>query len=355
MKKRIIALSTILTLALGCTQPVLADDKESVRIALMTTGFVVPLSYAYEQGYFEELGVDVSVDYFANGPAINEAIASGDIDFGGIGEMPIITGAIRNNSKLVGWVCDDEASIQGYARNDSDLVAAGNGYVAEHSEIYGTPETWAGKSIICAKGTSSHYALLATLDLMGLSESDIEFVNMDGASGAAAYAAGTGDIFFGFDPQWAAFYADTDNYTQISTCEKAGKKLGDVLIASNDFAENHGDTLVKVLQAVVKAQEELASDPELYKEAMYNWQMSYGSSTREITDYSASIKDMYTADQLIALFDDSQGISPVQQSLEEVSQFMVDNEVISAEEKDACFESDPIQPSYLMQAIENLK
>lgn len=358
MKKRIIALSTLLTLALACGSALSVaakGDKESVRIALMTTGFVAPLNYAYEQGYFDELGVDVSVDYFSNGPAINEAIAAGDIDFGGIGEMPIITGAIRNNSKLVGWVCDDEASIQGYARNDSDLVAAGSGYVADHPEIYGTPETWTGKSVLCAKGTSSHYALLATLDLMGLKESDIEFVNMDGASGAAAFGAGTGDIFFGFDPQWAAFYADADQYTQVSTCENAGRKLGDVLIASNDFVENHGETLTKVLQAVVKAQEELAADEAVYQEAMFNWQTSYGTSTKEITDYSAAIKSLYTSEQLIAIFDETNGTSQALESLDTVAQFMVDNEVISEEEKEACLASEPIKASFLMQAIENLK
>ena len=349
----VLVLITLMTLT-SCGNTNTAEN-EKVRIAMMTTGFVVPINYAIEEGYFAELGVDVSVEYFANGPAINEAIAAGDIDFAGIGQMPMITGSITNNNKLVGWVCDDQASIQGYARNDSDLVAAGQGALTEAPELLGTADTWRGKSILCAKGTSSHYALLATLNLFGLEESDIEFVNMDGASGAAAFAAGTGDIFFGFDPQWAAFYLDPDNFTQVSTCENAGRALGDVLVASNDFAANHGDTLTKVLQAVLKAQKAPASDPDLYAQAMYKWQTSYGSCTEELAAYSAEIKDLYTADGLLAIFDESKGDSVVTQSLLDVADFMIANNIITEEDKNTMIANQPVQTSYLFEAIKNLE
>lgn len=329
-------------------------ERETVRLAIMTTGFTVPLNYAVENGYFEELGLDVEVEYFANGPAINEAIASGDIDFGGIGEMPSITGAITNGSKIVGWACDDEASIQCYTRNDSDIVKAGKGHVAEYPEIYGTADTWKGKKVICAKGTSSHYGLLATLAAFGLTEKDIEFINMEGTAGAAAFASGTGDIFFGFDPQWAEFYAKSDEYTQISTCKNAGKSLGNTLVASKDFAENHGDALTKVLQAILKAENDFRNDEKTYYDAMFNWQNTYGSCTEDIATYSASIKEWKSYDEQKAFMDDSNGESQIMTSINEVAQFMVDNEVISQEDKDSLVDIAPVDYSFLYKAIDNL-
>lgn len=363
MKKKIVALFMALTLCVSVFSACSSGSKESgsdknttVRLALMTTGFTVPMYYADTQGYFEELGLDVSIEYFANGPAINEAIASGDIDIAGIGEMPSVTGAITNKSKIVGWMTDDEASIQCYARNDSDIVKAGKGHVADYPEIYGTAETWKGKEVICAKGTSSHYGLLATLEALGLTESDIKLTNMEGTAGAAAFASGTGDIFFGFDPQWAEFYENSDKYTQISTCENAGKGLYNLLVASEDFYNNNGEAITKFIQAVLRAEEEFRADENTYYDAMYDWQNTYGTCTKELAKYSASIKALAALDVQKAKFEVGEdGTSEVEKSLGVVSQFMVDNQVISADDKKVLDENNPIDPKFFYEAIENLQ
>lgn len=363
MKKKIIALMMVLTLSVTMFSACGKDSKKTdegekttVRLALMTTGFTVPIYYADVQGYFEELGLDLSIEYFSNGPAINEAIASGDIDIAGIGEMPSVTGAITNKSKIVKWMTDDEASIQCYARNDSDIVKEGKGHIKDHPEIYGTAETWKGKEVICAKGTSSHYGLLATLEALGLTESDIKLTNMEGTAGAAAFASGTGDIFFGFDPQWAEFYQNSDKYTQISTCENAGKGLYNLLVASEDFYNNHGDAITKFIQAVLKAEEEFRADEDTYYSAMYDWQNSYGSCSEELAKYSASIKELDSMDEQKAKFEAGEdGTSEVSKSLDIVSQFMVDNKVISADDKKVFDESDVVDTKFLYEAIDNLQ
>lgn len=364
MKKKLIALMMTLVLSLSvfsaCSSS--SSDKESgsekttVRLALMTTGFTVPMYYADAQGYFEELGLDVSIEYFANGPAINEAIASGDIDIAGIGEMPSVTGAITNKSKIVGWMTDDEASIQCYARNNSDIVKEGKGHLKNYPEIYGTAETWKGKEVICAKGTSSHYGLLATLEALGLTESDIKLTNMEGTAGAAAFASGTGDVFFGFDPQWAEFYQNSDKYTQISNCENAGKGLYNMLVASEDFYNNHGDAITKFIQAVLKAEEEFRADEDTYYSAMYDWQNTYGSCSEELAKYSASIKELASLEEQKAKFEAGEdGTSEVSNSLDIVSQFMVDNKVISEADKKVFDESDCVDTKFLYEAIDNLQ
>lgn len=330
-------------------------NTDKVNLAIMRTGFTLPLYYATQQGYFEELGLDVDVQYFDNGPQINEAIASGDIDIAGIGQMPSITGAIANKSKVVAWMEDDEYSIQAYARNDSDIVKAGKGNIEGYADIYGTAETWKGKEIICAKGTSSHYGLLATLNALGLSENDIKIINMEGAQGATAFASGTGDIFFGFDPQWSEFYSNSDKYTCVSTCATAGKSLYAMLLASNDFYTNKSEVLVKFLEGLLKAEEELRTDESKYYDEMYNWQSFYGNCTKELAEYSASIKKLRSLDEQKEMFTESDGTSEVLKSYETVIEFMVQNEVIKEADKQTFYDNNSIDASYMFKAIENLK
>lgn len=361
MKKKIIALSLAAALCLPVFTSCSKSGKEGaennkVRMGIMTTGFTVPLHYAEANGYFKELGLDVSVEYFSNGAAINEAIASGDIDIAGMGEMPSITGAITNKSKVVAWMTDDEASIQCYARNDSDIVKTGKGHIKDYPEIYGTPKEWRGKEVICAKGTSSHYGLLATLSALGLTENDIKLTNMEGAAGAAAFAAGTGDIFFGFDPQWAEFYTNSRDYTQISSCINAGRSLYNMLVASADFYANGFDKVEKVIRGILKAEEEFRNDNEKYYSAMYDWQNTYGKCSRELAEYSASIKKLRSPDEQKAMFTAENGKQhEVAKSFDSVADFMVDNGVISKDDKKIFEESNAIDPTHLFKAIENLQ
>lgn len=368
MKKRLVRITALLLAAVlttagltACGNSNSSDSNESsgaggtVNLAIMRTGFTLPLYYAMEQGYFEDAGINVNVQYYDNGPQINEAIASGDVDLGGIGQMPSITGGIANKSKVVAWMEDDEASVQAYARNDSDIVAAGKGNVEDAPEIYGTADTWKGKKVICAKGTSSHYGLLATLSALGLTEDDITIVDMEGSKGATTFASGEGDVFFGFDPQWSEFYSNSDDYTQISTCQAAGQSLYSMLVASNDFCTNQSDVLVKFIEVLLQTEEDFRTDEDKYYEEMYNWQSFYGNCTEELAQYSASIKPLRSTGEQKEMFTETDGTSEVLESYRTVIDFMVKNSVITKEDAQTFYDNNTIDGTYLSEAIDNLQ
>lgn len=358
MKKRVYKSMALLlsgVLLIGCLTACgkSGSDDGKIKLAIMRTGFTLPLYYAVEQGYFEEAGLEIEVQYFDNGPQINEAIAAGDVDIAGIGQMPSITGGIANNSKVVAWMEDDELSIQAYARNDSDIVKAGKGNIAEYSEIYGTAENWKDKNIICAKGTSSHYGLLATLSALGLTENDITISDMEGSKGATTFASGEGDVFFGFDPQWSEFYSNSDKYTQISTCKNAGMSLYCMLIASEAFCEGRSEELVKFIEVLFRTEEELCTDENKYYDEMYKWQSFYGNCTEELAKYSASIKPIRSLEEQKEMFTETDGTSQVLESYETVIDFMVTNNVITEEDKQTFYDNNVIEPTFMFKAIEN--
>lgn len=334
-----------------------SDSKKenSVRQGTMTTGFAVLMHEANVSGEYEEAGLSVSEHYFDNGPAINEGIAAGDIDVATIGAMPAITGNIANGSRVVAILADDEESVQIYARNDSDIVKEGKGKVEKYPNIYGTANQWKGKKVVCAKGTSSHYTLLAVLETMGLSEKDIELINMEGATGASAFEAGTGDIFVGFDPQWAKFYENSDEYTCIAKCSDTDKKLFDVIIATDDFCNNHPDELTNILKAILKQEKKYIDDLDSYKNKMYEWQNEYGECSREFAAYSAKIKPILSVEEQLKRFNNENGISQAEQVMLEIADFMVKNSIIDKKDIEDLIENKLIDSSFIEKAAEGLE
>lgn len=83
--KKMIALLLSLTLMLGlaaCGATGQKDDdtRDVLKVGTMALTMGVPVLYAQEQGYFEEAGLNVSIELFATGAPINEAIAAKQID-----------------------------------------------------------------------------------------------------------------------------------------------------------------------------------------------------------------------------------------------------------------------------------
>ncbi len=331
------------------------SEDTTIHMATMTTGFPLPMHHANKTGVFSDLGLNVEEEFFDNGPTINEAIASGDIDIAGVGGMPSVSGAISNNSKVIAWMEDDESSVQIYARNDSDIVSAGKGKVEKYPNIYGTAENWKGKSVVCAMGTSSHYTLLAVLETMGLTQDDVEIINMEGVSGAAAFLAGTGDLYVGFNPQWSEFYSKPDEYTCVATCADTDKKLNTVLIASEEFCENHPDLIVKFLEGMLQVQNDLYDDATYYYESMYEWQNTFGECSEELAQYTVDLQVMRSLEERRKLFEEENGTCEMQETLLSIADFMIDNNVIEEEDKQKIIEDKFVDSSYLFEAIDNLK
>ena len=170
------------------------DEPITLRVAMMPFGHSVPIYYAMINGMFEEANITVESQYFSGGAAQNEAAAAGEWDVGSNGGMPIITGSLAYGYKVIAYGNDDMAPNAIYARPDSDVVAAGQGQIESAPEMYGDADAWRGKTVLCNSGTSLQYGLDACLALMGLTEADVEVVQMDAANALAAFQAGEGDL-----------------------------------------------------------------------------------------------------------------------------------------------------------------
>ncbi len=378
MKKLLaLALVALLTVSMltGCTTPApatapagdsaaqdapagaeAATSTAPIRCAYLTTAIPVPCFYAEEQGWYNDLGIALDIATFASGPAANESVGSGEIDIATMGGMPAILGGIAYDYKVIGWLEDDDFALQMYARNDSDVVQAGKGNIPGHEEIYGTPETWKGKSIIVTSATSAHYAVCSILSAMGLDESDVNLIDMDGASGAAAFMAGEGDMYAAWDPQYNAFSTDPDNYTRVGTCADSGNSFICVLVATQEYCENNRADIVKFLEGMVRACDVFAKDDQTYYDAMYRWQSTYTDTDEETSTTSAALRKMYDVDGMQAWHEvDANGGSKLATAMYNIADFMIDRGLIEETDKQMLIDNGFIDTSFMLEAVENVR
>lgn len=364
--KKVVAIVLFMVLMLVTTAcssgdaPVTDGDNPNaetvIRNAWLTTAIPVPCFYAEEQGWYEDLGVKLDVAMFASGPAANESLGSGEIDIATLGGMPAILGGIAYNYKVIGWLEDDDFALQVYARNDSDIVAEGSGHIPGHEGIYGSAETWKGKDIIVTSATSAHFAVSSVLATMGLDESDVNLIDMDGPSGAAAFLSGEGDLYAAWDPQYNAFSSDPDNYTRIATCADSGNSFICVLVATEDYCENNREEIVKYLEGMIRACDTFAKDDQVYYDAMHRWMSTYTDVDKETAKTSAAIRKMYDVDGMESWHSvDADGNSKLSETMYKIADFMVNNGLIEATDVETLMDNDFIDTSFMLEAIENVR
>lgn len=181
-------------------------------------------------GGFEKVGINANIESFGNGPVMVEALSSDSWDCGTIGLGGVLSGVITQDMLIIGAAARDCNSLRIFAKNDSDIVSAGE-TLADYPGIYGTAETWKGKEILIPTGSTLHYVLATGLDKFGLSDSDVAMTHMDVPSVNTALRAGKGEI----GALWGSFaYADdiNENFTIVMSADDLDIQLPVVMCAN---------------------------------------------------------------------------------------------------------------------------
>ena len=202
------------------------------------------LSTAHAEHYFEtELAdrpdVRIAYSFFKGaGPAVNEAFANGQLDFAAQGDLPQIIGR-ANGLKT------------------RQLAAAGSHgptylAVTPASDIR-TVKDLKGRKVAIFRGTNNHLAAVKVLAASGLSERDLQGINMDEASANAALATGNIDAAFG---NYGVLLLAAQGLVRIAYTTKGDNPAFErqsTLIADDGFVRAHPDLTQKIVTAVVKA------------------------------------------------------------------------------------------------------
>lgn len=137
-------------------------------------------------GDLEDLPYEVEWKPFTSGPPMLDAISSGAVDVGGVGNTPPLF-AIDQGKRL--------KVVSAYSQGSSgDAIV-----VPRDSDVQDVADLQ-GKKVAVAKGSSANYNLLAQLRDAGLGLDDIEPVYLQPTEGLAAFQGGSVDAWAIWDP-----------------------------------------------------------------------------------------------------------------------------------------------------------
>lgn len=132
-------------------------------------------------GLLDKLPFKVNWSDFTSGPTMVQAMSTGAVDIGGVGDSPPVFAASGGeNIVMVGARTTD---------GDQDAIV-----VPKNSPIHSIDQL-KGKKVAVSVGSSDNYHLLTVLNKNGLTTKDITMVNLQPAPGLAAFSSGSIDAW----------------------------------------------------------------------------------------------------------------------------------------------------------------
>ncbi|MER1986451.1 MAG: aliphatic sulfonate ABC transporter substrate-binding protein [Solibacillus sp.] len=247
MKKWTLALALLLVVAVlqACSSSAETKELETVRLdyAYYSPTSLILKNFGYAEEIFEADGVKVEWTLSQGSNKALEFLTSNSIDFGSAaGAATLIT-----KSK-------DVPLENVYVLSQPEWTA-----LTTIDPSIQSIEDLKGKKVAATYGTDPYIFLLRALDSVGLSEKDIEYINLQHQDGYQALVKGDIDAWAGLDPIMATselesgaklFYRNTDFNTY------------NFLNVRSEFADNYPEAVEKVIQAYEKAREWIIANPE---------------------------------------------------------------------------------------------
>ena len=293
------------------------------------------VALAEHLGYFEEEfgknGPKVQEVFFSGtGPAQNEALAQGDIDFGSYGGVPNVLGLANG--------------IPAHIVMTRRSTGAGNNYfiaVRPDSPIK-TIDDLRGKRITVLKGTNPYQTLVLLLESQGISEKAVNLTNLQGAEALVAFNAGAVDAVFGGlnllilrDQEKVRILADTKHFRLPASASGT--------LVNDKFANGYPDLVVKVVKALVRAS--WWSSEESNREALVKFVSERSLSYQYVKeDYEGSLNERYNP-----LIDESSV-----EAFKAIVQFSFQHRLIRREADEPQIRA-WFAPQYLQTALKELK
>jgi ABC-type nitrate/sulfonate/bicarbonate transport system substrate-binding protein len=277
---------------------------------------------AKQKGWDKQEGLDLELLFFDSGMAIMEALPAKQWVLGSVGGVPMVVGAMRYGAYQFGMADDESITNNVYVRPDSPILKV-KGYNKDYPEVYGSPETVKGKTILVTTVSSVHFAMSTWLKVLGLKDSDIVVKQMDQASAVAAFEKGVGDVAVLWAPY--CYTAEAKGYKKISDPRMCGAALPMVLIGDKEFCDKNPEIVAKFLRVYLRGVNYIkkhGSHPEVvktYQKFMKDW--GGMNMTLEMCKLDIDTHPLWTLEEQLKLFDSSKGVSSVAKWQQLIAEF----------------------------------
>jgi NitT/TauT family transport system substrate-binding protein len=206
-------------------------SSEPLKVTLPTWTGYGPLFLAKEKGFFEENGIEVELSIVEGLAERKQALASGKIDGMATALDVQVSLAAANIPVSVVWILDDSFGGDGIlVKNEINSI-----------------QDLKGKTMAFEVGSTSHMLALTALQQGGLTESDVEVIQMSAGDAGAAFAAGKVDAAVTWEP-WLSKGSEANGKVLLST-----KDLPGIIVDTISFKEDVIKNRPEDIKAFVKA------------------------------------------------------------------------------------------------------
>lgn len=232
-------------------QPVCAQaGVKEIRIGYQKTGvLVIARQQAVLERQFAAKLIAIKWVEFTSGPPLLEAMSTGSVDFGAVGDTPPIFAQAAN------------ADITYVAASP---ITNGQGILVPANSAIRTVSDLRGKRVGFAKGTSAHNVLIAALEKAGVGYGEITPVYLSPPDAGPAFANGSIEAWAIWDPYLAIGEKRQQGRILVNASEVA--KANSFYLANRDFANGN----VQHVRDIIKGLSEAARWAEAHRADVAN-------------------------------------------------------------------------------------
>jgi sulfonate transport system substrate-binding protein len=210
---------------------------KEIRVGYQKTGvLVIARQQAVLEKRFASKQIGIKWIEFTSGPPLLEAMSTGSVDLGAVGDTPPIF-AQAANANIV-YVAGSPIT------NGQGILVPANSNIRTIADLK-------GKRVGFTKGTSAHNVVIATLEKAGLTYEDITPAYLTPPDAGPAFANGSIEAWAIWDPYFAIGEKRQNGRILINAAEVA--KTNSFYLANRDFANAHVRESREVIDGLAEA------------------------------------------------------------------------------------------------------
>ncbi|MFR8169691.1 MAG: ABC transporter substrate-binding protein [Marvinbryantia sp.] len=251
MKKRFAALTMAAAMAMSMAGMAGAADEGaltpvSFRLNYTAAGLHVPFYYALEKGYYEEVGLDVTIGEGTGSGTTAKLVGTGEDDLGLVDSASVASAVAQDIPIKI--VCPVYA-VNGFAA----ITLADSGIAV--------PKDLEDKKVGITTGDAPSNLFAALEAANEIDDSKISYVTMDSNAKVTSLINGDVDaILGGADDQAITLQNMGKEVNVIRYSDNGAATVGLSIVASDSMIEENGETVEKFISASMKAWNECRED-----------------------------------------------------------------------------------------------
>ncbi|MGM7671573.1 ABC transporter substrate-binding protein [Microbacterium sp. A93] len=287
----VLGASTALAVALaGCTSSPSADEQDGpakITLASQPNGAGLPFFIAEEEGFFEDEGLDVTIENYASGPASLAAGAANEWQAGWLGAPPALTGA--NTFGLI------PAGLM--MREDPNHIMFMTADVLKGSD---PAEVLRTHPVATSQNSLAEQVMRGCAEWLGVPAEDVQMVPLDGGAVVQAIISGQVDVVNSWvTPAWPLL-EDPETYVPVCDAEEAGVAVTSAIVVTPTFLKERPQDAEAFVRATTRATAFITENHEKAVAYMLDYYETYAiTGSEEQAEWEVTARTWFDIDEAI--------------------------------------------------------